>query len=295
MLELIFYKFSINLVQRQNIKKINTITNKNKQLSREISTVNAARDHNDLVLYTQNETQNNGLQNILNLISSGATLPPMKKGRTITHINKTNTDLDLYVTIGGLNPKPLTKIVTLVHTSGSHVFDILDYSGTKPVGYNASYNFNVLPKGDKIPTHNAGPTLAEFGTNQIWASSTPDLRDTFDISCVPAGIGNLLCNDGQKCRDKAVNLSKKSGYTQQQAYNYNIGCKIVAPTGTQIPSGNLASPSVTDSTAQFTSEAIGFPLDTAIPKQQTGSAIETIAGDYTVEWIDPIVSLGNYN
>jgi len=214
-------------------KKIQKLEKKNK----EILNVNSIRDNNDKFFYKQNETQNAVSQSILNLVANKKPLPEMKTGRTITHTNKTHINLDLYVTIGGLNPEPLTKIATLAKNGGSHVFHILDYK--KAIGYNASYNFNVLPEGDKIPKYNAGPTLAEFGTNQIWASSIPDLRDTFDISCVPAGIGNLLCNDGQKCRNKAVDLSKKSGYTQQQAYNYNVGCEITPPDKTKIPSGNL--------------------------------------------------------
>jgi hypothetical protein len=275
-------------------KKIKKLERKNKELSEQILNVNGIRDNNDKFFYKQNKTQNAGLQNILNLVANKETLPDMKTGRTITHTNKTNINLDLYVTIGGLNPEPLTKIATLTKNGGSHVFNILDYKDKKAIGYNASYNFNVLPEGDKIPTYNAGPTLAEFGTNQIWASSTPNLRDTFDISCVPAGIGNLLCKDGQKCRDKAVNLSKKSGYTQQQAYNYNVGCEIIPPNGIKIPSGNLETVNVIKSKAPYSSDAIGFPLDTAVPKQQTGSAIETEAGNYSVIWKGPIVSLGDY-
>ena len=89
---------------------------------------------------------------------------------------------------------------------------------------------------------------------------------------------------------KAVELSKKTGYTQQQVYNYNVGCKIIPLSNTKIPSGNLDTVFVTNSTAPYSSQAITYPLDTANPKQQTGSA----EGNYNIEWINPIVSLGNY-
>jgi hypothetical protein len=275
-------------------RKLRKLQLKNKQLNDQITRVNNLRDNNDRFFYKQNETQNAGLQSVLNLVSNKETPPEMKKGRTITHHNLTDIDLDLYVTVGGYNPEPLTKITTLNKNGGIHVFNILDYIDTKAVGYNASYNFNVLPKGDKVPKYNAGPTLAEFGTNQIWASSVPDLRDTFDISCVPAGIGNLSCNNGQPCRNKAIELSKNAGYTEQQAYNYNVGCQIIPPDGTKIPSGNLETVHINEPTAPYSSNAIGYPNDTAVPKQQTGSATLESAGNYIVKWTGPIVSLGKY-
>lgn len=275
----------------QNMKnEIKMLRIKNKLLKQQILETDNLRENNDRFIYKQNNSQNFALRNILNLIDNGTNLPKMIKGRKITHTNNTNKNLDLYVTIGGLDPQPIKKIATLEKNGGEHVFDILDYDKDKAIGYNASYNFNVLIEGSKIPTHNAGPTLAEFGTNQIWAKSTPELRDTFDISCVPVGIGNLLCDDKQTCRNKAINLSKKAGYTQQQAYNYNVGCKITPPKETAIPEGNLKTVSITDSKAPYLSQAITYPLDTALPKQQTGSA----KGSYKVSWIEPVVSLGNY-
>jgi len=248
------------------------------------------RDFNDKVFFKNTNYQNLNLRSLTYIANSASSTPPMVIGRTITHTNKTQISLDLYVTIGGSSPVGITLLTTLGPT-GSYVFNILDYNSGSPVGYNASYNFNVLKSGDPIPQYNAGPTLAEFGTNQIWTGFTPELRDTFDISCVPAGIGNLLCNNGQSCRNQAVNLSLLAGYTQQQAYNYNVGCQIIPPTGTAIPAGNLSTVSITDPTAPYLSQAITYPLDTAVPKQQTGSA----AGNYTVNWINPVVSLGNYN
>lgn len=259
------------------------------------------RDFNDREFYQNANYQNQMLRNLTTIANIDSNTPPMETGRTITHKNETSILLDLYITIGGANPQGITLLTTLQpkgQIGDSYVFNILDYDNStppNPIGYNAQYNFNVLKSGDPIPQYNAGPTLAEFGTNQIWSGAIPELRDTFDISCVPAGIGNLLCNNGQTCRDKAVKLSVQSGYTQQQAYNYNVGCQIIPPTGTSIPSGNLSSVSITNSTAPYSSQAITYPLDTAIPKQQTGSAMVGIAGNYVVNWTNPIVSLGNYN
>lgn len=282
-------------------KEIKCLKKENKRQQREIMKIkNTSQeiyqqtDYNDKLFYSNAEYQNLNLRTLTTIANSQKSTPPMEKGRTITHINKTSTPLDLYLTIGGANPQPI-KLIAKLEPNGksgdTYVFHILDYDiGDKPIGYNLSYNFNVLETGKPIPKYNAGPTLAEFGTNQIWAGFVPDLRDTFDISCVPAGIGNLLCNNGQACRDKAVELSLGAGYTQQQAYNYNVGCKIIPPTNTAIPSGNLETVSITNSKAPYSSQAIGFPLDTAVPKQQTGRA----SGNYIVEWIGPIVSLGNY-
>lgn len=282
-------------------KEIKCLKKENKRQQKEIMEIkNTSQeiyqqtDFNDKLFFSNADYQNLNLRSLTTIASSNSNTPQMEKGRKITHINKTSSKLDLYLTIGGAKPQGI-KLIAILEPTGkpgdTHIFDILDYDTSgSPIGYNLSYNFNVLEAGKPIPKYNAGPTLAEFGTNQIWAGFVPDLRDTFDISCVPAGIGNLLCNDGQVCRDNAVKLSVKAGYTQQQAYNYNVGCKIIPPTDTAISSGNLQTVSLTDPKAPYSSQAIGYPLDTAVPKQQTSKA----SGTYTVEWIGPVVSLGNY-
>jgi len=229
----------------------------------------------------QNSYQEKSIQDLFALSNS----PPLTNNRTITHYNQSGQTIDLYLTLGG-NGLTIKKIATITN-GNSYIFQI-------PNIYNWLGNFNVLPTGDKCPNNNAGPTLAEFGINQIWANFNPPLRDTFDISTVPATIGNLSCTNGQTCRDKAVEISQATGlYTKQQSYNYNFGCKIVPPSGTQIPSGNLQTVSCTN-TLGYPSDAIGYPLDTAVPKQQTGSAMLNIAGNYKVYWTGPVVSLGNY-
>lgn len=279
-------------------KEITSLKKENKRQQKEIIEIKnntqeiyQLTNYNDKLLLKNTNYQNLNLRSLTTIANSNNNTPEMKTGRIITHLNLTSQFLDLYVTIGGISPHGITFLKTLEPLIGTYVYDIKDYDiSNNPIGYNLSYNFNVLKSGDPIPEYNAGPTLAEFGVNQIWSGFVPELRDTFDISCVPAGIGNLLCDDGQICRDIAVNLSLKAGYTQQQSYNYNVGCKIIPPTKTAIPSGNLQTVSITNPKAPFTSQVIGFPLDTAIPKQQTGYA----SGNYNVEWINPIVSLGNY-
>jgi len=235
----------------------------------------------------QNSEQEKSIQDLFALSSSGQQATPITQNRTITHYNQSGQIIDLYLTLGN-NGSTIQKIATITN-GNNYIFNIPNNV------YNWQGNFNVLPTGDKCPNNNAGPTLAEFGLNQIWAGSKPPLRDTFDISTVPAGIGNLLCNNGQDCRNQAVEISQATGlYTLQQSYNYNFGCKIVPPNGTLIPPpGNLQTVSCTN-TLGYPSDAIGYPLDTACPKQQTGSAMPNIAGNYVVCWTGPVVSLGNY-
>ncbi len=251
--------------------------------------VNALRNNATYAIQGTNETnfnQEKSIQDLFALSSSGQQAPPITQNRTITHYNQSGQTIDLYLTLGN-NGSTIQKIAT-ISNGNNYIFNIPNNI------YNWIGNFNVLPTGNKCPNNNAGPTLAEFGLNQIWAGSNPPLRDTFDISTVPAGIGNLLCSDGQACRNQAVKLSQSTGlYTLQQSYNYNFGCKIVPPIGTQIPSGNLQTVICTN-TLGYPSDAIGYPLDTALPKQQTGSAMPNIAGNYCVYWVGPVVSLGKY-
>jgi hypothetical protein len=99
------------------------------------------------------------------------------------------------------------------------------------------------------------------------------MRDTFDISTVPGGLGSC-CKNGP--RSAAVAQSMASGFTGQKAYSYNVGAQII-PTSTGI---------CTDTDGDC-AQSIGYPNDTAFPKQQTGGA----TGSYTVNFLDPVVSL----
>ena len=140
-----------------------------------------------------------------------------------------------------------------------------------------------MPAGIPPPQYNAGPTIAEFGLNQYWHGATPPLRDTIDISTVPAGIGTGL-NNGP--RSAVVAASQAAGFTVQQSYNYNVGVQIVPPVGGGIvlPPAFTVTCTATDGDSP---QSIGYPNDTAVPKQQTRDAID----NYIVNFLDPVVSL----
>jgi len=217
--------------------------------------------------------QGNSIDNIYTALASAGAVGPIAPGRTITFNNNTSsTNIDLYLTVGGTNPQPLTKITTI---SVGNMF-VWPISDTK---YNFSGNFTTMPAGVSPPQFNAGPTIAEFNLNQVWSGSVPEIRDTFDISTVPAGIGTKV-NNGP--RSLAVQISREAGFSVQQSFNYNVGIQIVPPVGalpTQTVICNITNGDCPDS--------IGFPNDTAFPKQQTGGAL----GNYTVNCIDPVVGL----
>ena len=106
------------------------------------------------------------------------------------------------------------------------------------------------------------------------------MRDTFDISNVPPGIGSGV-NDGP--RSAAVAASQAAGFSVQQSYNYNVGVQIVPPNLGVLPTQTVT---VTQTDGD-SPDSIGFPNDTAFPKQQTGEA----QGNYLVSFLDPVVSL----
>ncbi len=217
--------------------------------------------------------QGNTVDNIYGALAAAGAVPPILPGRTITFNNATaSTNIDLYLTEGGTNPQPLTKIATIA-AGGMFVRPISDTQ------YNFSGNFTTMPAGVPPPQFNAGTTLTEFGLNQVWHGAVPPLRDTFDISTVPPGI-DAKVNDGP--RSAAVQLSRASGFSVQQSFNYNIGSQIIPPAGA------LATQTVTVTQTNGDSpDSIGFPDDTAFPKQQTGVA----AGNYTVNFMDPVVTV----
>ena len=215
----------------------------------------------------------NSIENLYKVLATNGFITSITTGRTITFNNNTSsTNLDLYLTVGGSNPKPIA-LITTINVSASHVWSILDTI------YNWNGNFTTMPAGSPVPKFNAGPTIAEFGLNQVWHGFTPEIRDTFDIRTVPAGIGTKA-NNGP--RSLVVALSRAAGFSVQQSFNYNVGIQIVPPAGalpTQTVTCNVTNGDSPDS--------IGFPNDTAFPKQQTGGAL----GNYIVNFIDPVVSL----
>jgi hypothetical protein len=235
--------------------------------------------------YVDSATVGTAVNRLYSQVADGGPMPSITTGRTITFNNTTAaTDLDLYLTVGGTSPQPIALLTTIAagglfgSTSGrripstSYVWDI-------PETYNWNGNFTCMPAGSPLMQYNAGPTIAEFGLNQVWTPLVPNLRDTFDISTVPSGIGTGA-NNGP--RATVVALSQAAGFSVQQSYNYNVGVQIV-PTP-----GALTTQTVTCiQTNGDSANSIGYPNDTAYPKQQTGSA----TGSYTVNFMDPVVSL----
>lgn len=263
--------------------QINNNTVTNQQLTNTTNTHTTNLAVNDRVHVSGRNYSNNypdagnKIDNLYRAVADGVKPPAIPNGRTITFVNNTaSTDLDLYLTVGGSNPQPIALLAgSIPHSGGMHVWDIPD----DIYGWNG--NFTTMPAGTPPPKYNAGPTIVEFGLNQYWHGATPPLRDTFDISTVPPGIGTQV-NDGP--RSKAVQISQAAGFSVQQSYNYNVGVQIVPPP----PADGLMTETVTcvESNGDC-AESIGFPNDTAYPKQQTGVA----AGNYTVNFMDPVVSL----
>ncbi len=214
----------------------------------------------------------NTIENIFKVLTTNGFITAVMGGRMVTFNNTTSsTNLDLYITQGGTNPMPITKLTT-INVSGSFAWPI-------PITHNWNGNFTVMPAGASVPKFNAGPTIAEFGLNQVWEGFVPQIRDTFDISTVPAGIGTNA-NDGP--RGTVVQLSRDAGFSEQQSFNYNTGIQIIPPAGV-LPVQTVTC-NVTDGDSP---DAIGFPNDTAFPKQQSGSA----TGNYTVNFLDPVVAV----
>ncbi len=218
----------------------------------------------------------NSIENLYRAVAAAGSLPPITPGRTITFHNGTaGTDLDLYLTVGGTNPQPIKMLATITTVGPDYVWPIPDDI------YGWSGNFTTMPAGIPPPQFNAGPTNAEFGLNQYWHGATPDMRDTFDISTVPPGIGSSVDNGP---RSAAVAASRAAGFTIQQSFNYNVGVEIVS----SVVGGVLPTVTVTCTVTNGDSpDSIGYPNDTAVPKQQTGVA----TGDYTINFLDPVVSL----
>ena len=223
------------------------------------------------------------INNLYNQVLAGTPPPSIPNGRTILFQNQTNeTTLDIYVTQG----YPSAVAASLV-TGGQGVLPGSSVSWSIPPIQGWSGNFAAYPSGNP-PL--AGSTLAEFGFNQLWSGFTPPLRDTFDISTVPPGIGTL-CNNGPHGPPPANNncefFSRQSGFSTQQSFGYNVGIQIIPPS-----TGSLPSQTVTCIQSDGNSpESVGFPNDTAFPKQQTIECLPAPAGNFTVNFLDPVVSL----
>jgi hypothetical protein len=233
-----------------------------------------------------NNHRNFMIDNTVTHLNSGGAFAAFPGGSTVTFNNMTSaTTLDIYVTEGYPNAKSATII-----PGGSAVAPGAPVVWSIPTTAGWNGNFTVFPTGSPVTV---GATLAEFGFNQLWSGATPPLRDTFDISTVPPGIGTL-CSDGPHgfpppfppdspgSNPNCVYFSLQSGFSTQQSQGYNVGMRITPPAG------SLASATVTCTQSNGDSpNSVGYPNDTAFPKQQT---IE-LTGSYIVDLLDPVVAL----
>lgn len=201
----------------------------------------------------------------------------------------------MYITTGGTNPSGPTLLTTLDASTGTYVWDI-------PSTLNWSGNFQFWPVTSGPTTQpQAGSTLVEMGLNQKWQGLT-ELRDTFDISEVPPGLGGELANGP---RDAVIALSAANGFNTQQSQGYSVGLTITPPNSSvtgqpslptyvssTIPYGSVGPAQNTWATSANYNDigAITFPNDTqnthptghpeiTIYKQQTGYAV----GNYVVD------------
>lgn len=230
----------------------------------------------------QNQVKLNNYQsflisNLYSQVAAGTPPPSIPAGRTILFQNQTaSTTLDVYLTQGYPSATSPTIIAggAALPPSGTVSWPIPTIQGW-------SGNFTAFPSGSPSI---AGGTIAEFGLNQLWSGFTPNLRDTFDISTVPPGIGTN-CNNGP--RSMCVALSRQSGFSTQQSFGYNVGIEIIPPSTGSLPSQNVTCTSSNGDSP----DSIGFPNDTAFPKQQTIQCLTAPAGNYTVNFLDPVLPL----
>lgn len=236
----------------------------------------------------QQQVKSNGYQNFLisNLYSQlaeGTPPPSLPTGRSILFQNQTmSTTLDIYLTQG----YPSAIAPTII-TGGQAVAPGSSVSWSIPVIQGWNGNFTAFPSGSEWVF---GGTIAEFGLNQLWSGFTPPLRDTFDISTVPPGIGTL-CNNGPHGfppnTNNCVYFSQQAGYSTQQSYGYNVGIQIIPPSAGSLPSQNVTC----TGTNGLSPDSIGYPNDTAFPKQQTIECLAAPQGNYTVNFLDPVLTL----
>ena len=231
------------------------------------------------------------LSNLYTQLASGMPPPVIPAGRTITINNGTAaTTLDIYVTEGYPTAKAATIIPggTAVAPGGSVIWAI-------PVVSGWNGNFTAFPTGSPWTS---GASLAEFGLNQLWSGAVPPLRDTVDISNVPPGIGTQ-CNDGPHGfpppfppdlpgdNPNCVYFSLTSGFSAQQSKGYNIGMQIIPPVSIILPPAQTVTAISPDGNSP---ESIGYPNDTAVPKQQTIDCL-AVGGDYVLNLLDPVFPL----
>lgn len=239
-----------------------------------LSTINnGLQFHNIQQQVTLSNHQNFILNNTIAQLTAGNPLPMFGAGRTVTFNNNTSsTTLDIYVTEG----YPSASGPTIIPGGSSVASGAPGVVWSIPTTAGWSGNFTFYPSG-LSPV--VGGTLAEFGFNQLWSGAVPPLRDTFDISTVPPGIGTQ-CNDGPHSACSAISLT--SGFSSQQSKGFNVGVEIIPPAGS-LPAQTVICTQVNGNSPN----SIGYPNDTAFPKQQT---IE-LTGNYIVNLLDPVVTI----
>jgi hypothetical protein len=201
------------------------------------------------------------------IIENCCSLPPPTAANVI-FTNTSNTTLDIYYTAGAPVPAAPTVIATLVKTVGTFTWPI-------PTVHNVSGNFFAVPTGKPAIR---GATLFEFGFNQVYPGDAV-LRNTYDISTVPP-----IAPEPTSTRAECVSASLLAGFSDAQSHGYNFGISLVPPVSVEV--GFLSTPVSVAVTSGVSAGAIGFPLDTAYPKQQT---IHTV-GDYALAFTNPVNS-----
>lgn len=219
------------------------------------------------------ESLNTQLQDVITSLKNygllaSTTITPTT-GRTVTFINNStmSTSATIYLTVGAPNPEPPTLIATLP-IGGT-------YSWAIPGVLNWSGNFQFWKVGSGPAP---GASLIELGTDQQWKGIV-GLRDTFDISNVPPAIPPDL-NNGP--RSACVAYAAAQGFSTQQSRGYSCGLTLIPPAQDPdqpiMPRQTVTSNVATGDSA----ESIGYPNDTAYPKQQTIEA----TGNYIVQIVD---------
>jgi hypothetical protein len=219
------------------------------------------------------------LNQLLEGIQAGETIPASNAGRTFTFTNTTaETPLNLYMTLIAPIPAPVT-LLTKLPVGAVYILAI-----PKTLGFTG--NFSVWPTAD-ISTPGFSPglgTLLEFGLNQYWNyPGVTQLRDTINQSTVPPGLGTG-CKNGP--HSACVQTSIAAGYTRVQANGYSVGMSVTFPINAPASPDFLPQPSNTTCAHLHgdCAQSVTYPLQTSVPREQTSYA----AGNYEVDFIDPV-------
>lgn len=193
--------------------------------------------------------------------------------------------MDVFVT-KGVNGKPAEapKLLKTLKEGESLIWQIPNPATDPDLRINWNGNFFAVPSNSSGTTNPRAYTLAEFDFNALPPKGDKLYRDSFDISTVPPG--DSVNNFPNGPRSAVVAASLKDGFTQQEAYGYNVGIGITPLKTKPDPDEGLPA-GMAVSCAQLNGEckqSIQLPNDTAVPKQQTIAAM----GDYAVDFYAPV-------